>query len=200
MDIECKLKREGGTHVELGKIDYHFAPLADGAHVADVQDDEHVARFLSIPEGYRIYKGGEKPVAAPVETKAYVKNYPDGSVAVGDVQLPDLSPAQQDILLGSDSHPANFTIHGKTYQLGEIVARAHKASGLDVQEWNELEGPTREDLIDEVLDGLQADVNGDGKVDGKDERAALVEQHVAKFGVKPHHNVSVENLRKKLAE
>jgi hypothetical protein len=56
MKIECKLKREGGSKIDLDNIEYHFAPGADGAHVAEVENDEHIARFLAIPEGYRIYK------------------------------------------------------------------------------------------------------------------------------------------------
>lgn len=56
MKIECKLKRDGGSKIDLDNTEYHFAPGADGAHVAEVEDDEHVARFLAIPEGYRIYK------------------------------------------------------------------------------------------------------------------------------------------------
>lgn len=55
MKIECILKREGGTHVELGGIDYHFKPQADGAHVADIKDRAHIGKFLAISEGYLIY-------------------------------------------------------------------------------------------------------------------------------------------------
>jgi hypothetical protein len=55
MKIQCILNREGGSKVEIGGIEYHFAPQADGAHVADVRDNAHIQRFLSIPEGYRIY-------------------------------------------------------------------------------------------------------------------------------------------------
>lgn len=60
--IECKLIREGGTIVPLDGIEYHFAPQADGAHVALVENEDHADRFLSITEGYRLYRGA---VAAP---------------------------------------------------------------------------------------------------------------------------------------
>lgn len=70
MKIECKLKREGGSVIELGGVEYHFKPQADGAHVDDVAYEEHIERFLSIPEAYCIYKPGtavkEAPAAAPV--------------------------------------------------------------------------------------------------------------------------------------
>ena len=55
MKIECILKREGGSKVEIGGTEYHFAPQPDGAHVAEVSNNGHIQRFLSIPEGYRIY-------------------------------------------------------------------------------------------------------------------------------------------------
>lgn len=67
--IECKLIREGGTFASIGTTEYHFAPQADGAHVAHVEDDEHVDRFLSITDGYRLYRGAAKP-AANVEAQA----------------------------------------------------------------------------------------------------------------------------------
>lgn len=55
MKIECILKREGGSKVEIGGTEYHFVQQPDGAHVAEVSNNGHIQRFLSIPEGYRIY-------------------------------------------------------------------------------------------------------------------------------------------------
>lgn len=53
MKIECLLKRIGGTEAEIGGITYHFTEQADGKHVAEVTDQSHIDRFLSIKEGYR---------------------------------------------------------------------------------------------------------------------------------------------------
>lgn len=53
MLIECTIKRENGTFAEIGGVTYHFAPDAAGRHVATVENDEHIARFLSITEAYR---------------------------------------------------------------------------------------------------------------------------------------------------
>lgn len=111
MQIQCILERKDGTHVTLGDTDYHFAPNTDGAHVATVENDEHIQRFLGIPEGYRIYRA---TTAAP-------------------------------------SAPAG-------------------------------------------------DVDGDGDVDAVDERATLIAQYETKFGKKPAANISVDTLKKKLAE
>lgn len=65
--IECKLIREGGTYADIGGIEYHFSPRPDGAHVADIEDQDHVDVFLSAPEGYRLYRGEVVTPAAPVE-------------------------------------------------------------------------------------------------------------------------------------
>lgn len=53
MKIECTIEREGGTFAEIGGITYHFALDAHGRYVADVEDDAHIARFLSITDAYR---------------------------------------------------------------------------------------------------------------------------------------------------
>lgn len=71
--VECKLIREGGTFASIGTTEYHFAPQPDGAHVAFIDDEEHADVFLSIPEGYRLYRGDIKPAAkaeAPAVTAA----------------------------------------------------------------------------------------------------------------------------------
>lgn len=57
MKIECLVKREGGSKVEVFGGNYHFLPQEDGSHVADVEDTAHQDRLLSISEGYRIYRG-----------------------------------------------------------------------------------------------------------------------------------------------
>jgi len=86
MKIECILKRQGGTVVELGGKTYHFKPQDDGAHVAEVADDDHAEKLLAVSEAYQPYgdgflldsdadtnqpatapKGRKKATAAPVE-------------------------------------------------------------------------------------------------------------------------------------
>ncbi|HJV52785.1 MAG TPA: hypothetical protein VJ652_15060 [Noviherbaspirillum sp.] len=56
MQIECILKRAGGTKAAIDGTEYHFAPNADGSHVAEVADDAHIERFLGIAEAYRAYR------------------------------------------------------------------------------------------------------------------------------------------------
>lgn len=56
MLIQCKLKRAGGTVIELGDTSYHFKPNDKGDHVAEVTDDDHADTLLAITEGYAAYE------------------------------------------------------------------------------------------------------------------------------------------------
>lgn len=68
MKIECKLKREGGTVIDIDGIDYTFVPQADGAHVAEVTKEAHIERLLGISDAYCIYRGKSSKAAAPAVT------------------------------------------------------------------------------------------------------------------------------------
>lgn len=63
MKIQCLLKREGGTKIELGGTEYHFKLQEDGTHVAEVTEQSHINRLLSIKEAYR--QAGEQPALKP---------------------------------------------------------------------------------------------------------------------------------------
>lgn len=171
MKIECILKREGGTKINLpgdnGDVEYYFKEQPDGAHVAEVTDKAHIKRLLSIPEGYEIYD----PAA----------------------------PKKNQTLLGSSVHPATFEIGDKVFQLGDVVAIAFKDSCLTEEDWNSLSDDARADMIDEALDKLAAE-NGGIKEGDDAEINALREQYQAKFGKAPHHAMKAETIKAKLAE
>lgn len=175
MKIESIIKRVKGHTVELGGKAYEFLPPD---YVAEVEDPDHIGRFLSIVEGYRAAgASGEIPLVKPKS-----------------------EASSQIILLGSDVHPSVFEINGKEYSLGDVVQLAYAASVLNAEAWNGLSEGERADLIDEQLDKLAADTNGDGEVDASEERAAAVKDYEAKFGKKPHGKWSVERIREALAE
>lgn len=57
--IECVARRQGGSRVTLGGIEYYFRPRPEEgitAHVAEVKNKSHTQRLLSITEGYRFYE------------------------------------------------------------------------------------------------------------------------------------------------
>jgi hypothetical protein len=63
MLIKSLIKRDGGSVVNIGSIDYHFLPDTDGDHVCEVAEEDNAALFLAIAEGYA-QKGAVKPTKA----------------------------------------------------------------------------------------------------------------------------------------
>lgn len=190
MRIECILQRKGGTVVEMPGKTYHFAPQEDGKHVADVEIEAHIERFLAIPEAYRLLRTSTADLPATFAPKTE-----DAPVL----------PSEHVELLGSSQHPATFDIEGKTYDLTAIIKRAFDDSGLTPENWNELPDETRATKIDIVLDAI-----ADGEITLEAEqsaqeatepsRAELVAQYEAKFGKKPSNRTSIEAIKAKLAE
>lgn len=181
MKIECLVKREGGSTVELFGKTYAFKPQPDGAHVAEIEDADAQDRFLSIAEGYRVYRPGRAAAPAPEKPKA-----------------PKVATA---LLLGSDNHPDPISINGTDHRLGDIVAAAHAASGMTADDWNALPADEREALIDE-----QCDLIADGAIapattaEPVADRESLAAQYKAKFGKAPHGKWSAEKIAEELAK
>ena len=71
MKLSCPVIRDGGSFVELWGTEYHFAPMPDCCHVAEVENPEHQDRFLSI--GYKIYRGEAEQQSAPLPKKRTTK-------------------------------------------------------------------------------------------------------------------------------
>lgn len=120
--IECKLIRQGGTFADIGGTEYHFAPQPDGAHVAQVADESHADRFLSI-DGYRLYRSQVKaaPVAAPA-----IEPAPEVVTMLGsteDAPTPPLSN-DRDVLAAQYEELYGKPAHHKTsiHKLRELVA------------------------------------------------------------------------------
>jgi fructose-specific component phosphotransferase system IIB-like protein len=131
MKIESIIRRKHGTVVKMGDMTYHFQPAAnDERHLEEVTNNAHIARFLSIPEGYRV---------------------PEGEAAPSQVHV----PAQDAVLLGSSKHEASYEIGGKFYQLGDLVRMAFDESDYTVPEWNALADAEREAMIQDELDLLK---------------------------------------------
>lgn len=77
MLIECKIKRPRGSRVTLDGEEYIFFPTKEypgNPHLCRVDDERHIARFLSIPEGYREWVPPEerlkRPAPKPADDKA----------------------------------------------------------------------------------------------------------------------------------
>lgn len=172
MKIESIIKRAKGHSVELDGQTYEFLPPD---YLAEVEDPDHIGRFLSIREGYRAAGAGESAPVKKAET----------APAAAEYQL-------------SEVHPAEFEINGNTYTLADVVKLA--AGDLSAEDWNALGEGDRADMIDAKLDELEADTNGDGEVDASEERAALAAKFEEKFGKKPHGKWKADRIREELAK
>lgn len=66
-------------------------------------------------------------------------------------------PARSDVLVGSDEFPATIDVGLSTpVSLGDVVAIAHRKSGLSVDDWNDLDEDDRDDLLDDVIAGMRS--------------------------------------------
>lgn len=195
--IESKLIRKGGSVIPIGGIEYHFIPYTDGAHVCEVANEEHADRFLSITEGFRLYRGkgvpadgdiGNAPVAAPAASSAPAAAFVNAPVAVH-------APAPE--VLTGGYFPPSFVIHGITYHLDDIVARAHTTSGLSVDDWNRLPVDERDGKIEAELDRI--DAAGQDTAAEAGERDVLVAQYTKLYGEAPHVRTGIKKLRDLIA-
>lgn len=201
--IECKLIREGGTRVEIENTEYHFAPYTDGAHVCEVANEEHADRFLSIREGYRLYRGEGKPVAiAPNKLADVADIVPNFIAAAGPTASgPVTEPAAPITLNICDGiFDPEYTIHGATYALLAIAQRAQMEAGLTTGAWNALVDIERSDAIEAELNRIDAA----GPVQESappvvEDRASLAAEYERLYGKKPHHNTGIDRLRELIA-
>lgn len=212
MKIESIIKRDPPTEVLLGDTAYKFQPDSKGRHVCEVTDKAHIARLLSIAEGFQIPddEDGTKATAptAPVVTPA-------------PTAQPTFQPTQDpDVLLGADGYPAVIDLgNGKSADIADVIADAHELSGLTTADWNTLPLEVRTGLIDAVLDALadseeEAPKDAanddqppatdkppvDDKAQHEAEREALALEYKAKFGSKPHYKWTMDKIREELAK
>lgn len=214
MKIESLIRRPNGTKVELDNIQYHFKPQnEDPRHVAEVQKQEHIRSFLSIPEGYQPFEG--EKVSQKLQKELDEENQLNGSAV----------------------HAAKYEFHGEEVKLDDIVLMAFDDSGLTREEWNELDDQKRYVYLDNTIASLKGDekepveivpenspMTGEGqpspeaggnsttKTDlpqpenieeandsGQDlDRDSLVVKYKEKFGRKPHHSLSAERIKQAL--
>lgn len=207
MLIESIIKRDPPTKVRLGSSVYQFAVNSEGAHVCDVNDQTHLARLLSIPEGYRLYMPGIPRQEAPKAPQTPV--IPQTQPTLKPVE-DDAQEEAEDELKGSAVHPEVIDLgDGRTVNLDDIVKQAFTDSGMSLEEWNAQDDDDRYSRIDAVLDAMvapeetdeeTADAEGDGEQAETLDREALAEEYKAVFGKRPNGRLSAEKIAEALAE
>lgn len=88
MQIECKIKREGGSTIELYGKKYEFLPDELNRHVCEVEDKKAIQRLLSIPEGYRIVGDDDDETEYPQDVDTSGNTLAPGSLT-DDIVLDD---------------------------------------------------------------------------------------------------------------
>lgn len=121
MMIESLIRRANGTQVTLGGVKYHFAPDSNGLHVANVENQDHMAKFLAVPTGYRLVldSGLESQNRVSVVTPAALYG-PQNVDPATDTKVPegDKSPEGQEQSQESDE-TSGLDKHGRSQELIE---------------------------------------------------------------------------------
>lgn len=212
MKIESLIKRKNkktgrsGTEVQLEapRRVYHFKPESGNhadPHVCEVENEGHIRALLKIREGFRPAAGEDAPPAAEIEERQ---------------------------LNGSTVHDAKYTIKGgDTIELSDLVNMAFDDSGLDEDQWNELDDQQRYEYIDTTLRELQEgfkeeptssqqeakdeepeqqeeakqdESKPEEKADAPLDRKELAAQFEKKFGRKPSNRMKAEDIARALSE
>lgn len=221
MKIESIIKRDPPTEVVLGDTTYKFLSDDEGRHVAEVTDKHHIARLLSIVEGFQLADSDEKlPKGVKAELEKEVEERTQSQQT--------LQPVDENVLKGSTVHPATFNIKGEQVSIEDVISVAHEESGMTTAEWNEMPDEARHGLIDAILDamaGEQGDDSADDDGQGDDsqdnppppaadpaaeaaaaeaaakaERDELAAQWKARTGSLPHYKWTAEKIRAELAK
>jgi hypothetical protein len=141
MLIELHIRRvsrktgKPGSEVSMGDVVYTFAPnpaLTDGdeeAHVCEVDNDAHVAKFLSITEAYSKY-GDELTPPAPPQPEPVLEEIPDEPSPEDELQEEqdlDLELQMCETLVGMTVSEAKAALAGLSDTALEKLAVMEKA-------------------------------------------------------------------------
>jgi len=153
--------------------------------VADVDNERHIKALLRVPEAYREYNPDNLDAPSVFDPAAA------GRLAEQARRQEELRQAEErrlqaeaedrartqaqasGTLIGSSIQPSTIDLTGsKNVPLGEVVEAAHRASGLSMEEWNELQGEEREAKIVQQIEVMTREA----EQAEEDEREALAEQ------------------------
>ncbi|MCR9276249.1 MULTISPECIES: hypothetical protein [unclassified Mameliella] len=165
MLIRCKIERRAGTQVSLDDTTYNFQPIDPdkprSPHVALVENEEHIARLLSISEAYVFFKAdasqpAQDPAPQPVVQQPVAQSAPAPQPAAPSEPEPD--PAEAFSASSNAGHDAMQAILSDPSKATEFAAdQAHeflfgrKPNGrahLDTVVVKIIEGAAQEEYID----------------------------------------------------
>lgn len=124
MLIKCNIHRPKGTTVEFDgpagprSIVYQFLPDAEGDHVANVEDEDHIERLLAVPDRVYSLKRSALKTAQQTTTMAAeappLKPVEQAKEADGTAQVSETAATEKEALVaeyaslfGQAPHPAS---------------------------------------------------------------------------------------------
>ena len=217
MIIESIIRRKNGTVVELDELRYHFKPVgADPRHLAEVTRKEHIARFLSITEGYQV--PDDHAPADPIEPPAPITGTlagvqeQDGTVRTLD-QLEEVELRAIAIEMeidGARELPVSdliTAIQAEEVEIDGIDTRAPvktEQQGEQQPVKTDEQKPEQPAQAEEQKQTQQEEQKPEQKAEpapaADGDREALAKQYKAKFGKLPHHKLSAERIKQILEE
>lgn len=136
-----------------GYEDTTITKKGDDFYVAGV---DGLSDVKSVEADGVVIETGKREAAVVVTEKTEEDKAKEAEAASGIVQV--VKSDEAETLLGSSVLPANVEIgEKKSVQLGEIVAAAHKASGLTLADWNALPEADREAKLAETVEALKTE-------------------------------------------
>ncbi len=136
---------------------------------------------LGLPDGTILPPGEATPIANwdALKGNAVVQGWLKGKILTAEggststsTSTSTKAPAK-DVLVGSNVLPSNIELaEGVTVQLGEVVRKAHEASGLSVADWNALDEGDREARLAATVLELQAEAEADAEAKKGEDAAA----------------------------
>lgn len=177
MEIESIIRRIGGTVIHIGEAMYHFHERADGAHVAEVEDQDHVDRLLGIREGFRVARDLKAGVAIPP------KIIPQTQRTTPPAEAPKVQePAK----------PVDQTQGAEGDGQTEDGDDAGEDEGDDEGDADTSDESDASDEGDETEETEETEQSGDDLTTLN--REALAAKYAEKFGAPPPANVSKKSL------
>lgn len=115
MLIERILREPGGCVVTIDKKEYHFKPKGkDARHICEVTEQKHIARFLSITEGYQL--PDDSPELIPADD--------EGGINLALSVVKDIEDEDESADTGDSPESADVTADAPT---GETKEPEHEA-------------------------------------------------------------------------
>lgn len=131
MRIVSVIRRKAGTDVTFDGVEYRFRPEVEGdfnsLHVAEVDREDHVQRFLAIPEGYRLHPDAFLPEKPSREAELLA------NIQLLTEQVEDLAERGSNdytTIAGLNSRVEDLMAENKglTAQVAELTAQLDKAT------------------------------------------------------------------------